>query len=69
MFDRGTRGRFLRTRSPENSTAEPGVGMLRAREEIQGGRAKGESQGGVPRGRGKGESQGAKSSGRVKGKG
>ena len=26
MFDRGTRGRFLHTLSPQNSTAEPGVG-------------------------------------------
>ena len=26
MFDHGTRGRFLRTLSPQNSTAEPGVG-------------------------------------------
>ena len=26
MFDRGTRGRFLRTLSPLNLTAEPGVG-------------------------------------------
>ena len=26
MFDRGTRGRFLRTLSPQNLTAEPGVG-------------------------------------------
>ena len=26
MFDRGTRGRFLRTLSPQNSTAEPGGG-------------------------------------------
>ena len=26
MFDRGTRGRFLRTLYPQTSTAEPGVG-------------------------------------------
>ena len=26
MFDRGTRGRFLRTLFPQNLTAEPGVG-------------------------------------------
>ena len=26
MFDRGTRGHFLRTLFPQNSTAEPGVG-------------------------------------------